>query len=195
MYSRWPTQAQKMNGNLGFYTILPDQVQALNPLSLTVLIPLFNYCFYPILSKMGLRRPLQKLAAGGLLAALSFVISAVVEWHIESQPINSVCILWQIPQYVCMTMGEIMFSITGLSFSYEEAPESMKSVVQAFWLLTIAVGNAFVAIIAKAKLFEAQMFNFLLFAVLMFLDMIIFMILAKRYKCVLVKQINDTIKI
>lgn len=182
MYSRWPTQARKMNGNLGYFTILPDQIQALNPLSLAVLIPLFNYCLYPILSRIGLKQPLQKLATGGILAALSFLISAIVEWKIEIEPINSVCIFWQVPQYVTMSAAEILFSITGLSFSYEEAPDSMKSVVQAVWLLTIAVGNAIVAIIAKAKLFESQTHNFLLFAILMLLDMLIFIALARRYK-------------
>lgn len=182
MYSRWPTQARKMNGDLGYFTILPDQIQALNPLSLAVLIPLFNYCLYPILSRIGLKQPLQKLATGGILAALSFLISAIVEWKIEIEPINSVCIFWQVPQYVTMSAAEILFSITGLSFSYEEAPDSMKSVVQAVWLLTIAVGNAIVAIIAKAKLFESQTHNFLLFAILMLLDMLIFIALARRYK-------------
>lgn len=182
MYSRWPTQARKMNGNLGYFTILPDQIQALNPLSLAVLIPLFNYCLYPILSRIGLKQPLQKLATGGILAALSFLISAIVEWKIEIEPINSVCIFWQVSQYVTMSAAEILFSITGLSFSYEEAPDSMKSVVQAVWLLTIAVGNAIVAIIAKAKLFESQTHNFLLFAILMLLDMLIFIALARRYK-------------
>lgn len=182
MYSRWPTQAQKMDGNLGFYTILPDQIQALSPLSLIVMIPLFNYCFYPILSKFGLKKPLQKLAAGGCLAAVSFLISAYIERRIENEPINSVSMLWQLPQYLVMTAAEVMFSITGLSFSYEHAPDSMKSVVQAFWLLTIAIGNAVVAIITKFKLFESQTYNFLLFAILMFLDMLIFIVLAKRYK-------------
>lgn len=182
MYSRWPTQARKMNGDLGYFTILPDQIQALNPLSLAALIPLFNYCLYPILSRVGLKQPLQKLATGGILAALSFLISAIVEWKIEIESINSVCILWQVPQYVTMSAAEILFSITGLSFSYEEAPDSMKSVVQSFWLLTIAFGNAIVAIIAKAKLFELQTHNFLLFAILMLLDMLIFIALARRYK-------------
>merc|ERR1712200_353122 len=38
-------------------------------------------------------------------------------------------------------MGVIMFTITGLEFSYSQAPESMKSVLQACWLLTVAFGN------------------------------------------------------
>ncbi|GFY46597.1 solute carrier family 15 member 2 [Trichonephila inaurata madagascariensis] len=44
---------------------------------------------------------------------------------------NSIHRLWQIPQYIVMTAGEVMFSITGLDFSYSQAPSSLKSIVQA----------------------------------------------------------------
>lgn len=43
---------------------------------------------------------------------------------------NSVSVLWQLPQYFVMTMGEILFSVTGLEFSYSQASPSMKSVLQ-----------------------------------------------------------------
>lgn len=33
---------------------------------------------------------------------------------------NNVHIAWQIPQYALMTMGEVLFSITGLEFSYSQ---------------------------------------------------------------------------
>jgi len=39
-----------------------------------------------------------------------------------------VSILWQFPQVLVMTIGEILFSVTGLEFSYSQAAPSMKSV-------------------------------------------------------------------
>lgn len=90
--------------------------------------------------------------------------------------------LWLVPQYVIMTLGEVMYSVTGLAFSYTQAPESMKSVLQGCWLLTVAVGNLLVTIIVGAKIFNSQTYEFLLFAILMFLDMGAFTWLAIRYK-------------
>lgn len=100
---------------------------------------------------------------------------------IEITEPNSMNILWLIPQYVVMTLGEVMFSVTGLEFSYAQAPPSMKSVLQACWLLTVAFGNVIVVIIAEAALFDSQASEFFLFAGLMFIDMLIFMFMAYRY--------------
>lgn len=97
-------------------------------------------------------------------------------------PENSVNIFWQIPQYFVLTLGEVMFSVTGLEFSYSQAPLSMKAVLQACWQLTIAIGNLIVVIIAEIEIFENQAYEYFLFAGLMFIDMMLFMLLAMRYK-------------
>ncbi|KAJ0070273.1 hypothetical protein NL108_007607, partial [Boleophthalmus pectinirostris] len=66
---------------------------------------------------------------------------------------NTVHMALQIPQYFFITAGEVMFSVTGLEFSYSQAPSNMKAVLQAGWLLTVAVGNFIVLIVAElAKL-------------------------------------------
>ena len=69
---------------------------------------------------------------------------------------NSVHMLWLIPQYIVITCGEVMLSITGLEFSYSQAPDSMKSVIQACWLLNVAFGNIIVFIVAESHFFEEQ---------------------------------------
>jgi solute carrier family 15 oligopeptide transporter 1 len=376
--SRWTFQATRMDGKVGPVTIKPDQMQVINPLLILLLIPLFDCLVYPVLSKIGIRRPLQKLTLGGILAGVAFLISGLVELslektypvipgsnegqirifngnpcnylvysnipshdkfslrHIEafeekyiklssnqtfnlnftstdsgcesfvqsmnvmptksmsyfilgteSQPDtikyedkveksrngyplirllvnipnarnikledeksdnvkdfdandqslinmtpsrytiyvdnspvgeydfklggvytvllskvareiklnveiismpNTVHMLWLIPQYVIMTMGEVMFSVTGLEFSFTQASVTMKSILQACWLLTVAFGNIIVVVIAEAKFFESQAMEFFLFAILMFIDMMIFIVLAMRYKYVNVED-------
>lgn len=61
--------------------------------------------------------------------------------RISRRLLPQLSIAWQLPQYVVITCGEILFSVTGLEFAYQEAPRSMKAVVQAFWLLTVTVGR------------------------------------------------------
>ncbi|GAB0094460.1 hypothetical protein DMENIID0001_097660 [Sergentomyia squamirostris] len=376
--SRWILQATRMNGRVGSITIKPDQLQMLSHLLILVFIPFFQFLIYPILAVVGIKRPLQKLTIGGILAAVAIATSGFIElkleslepviprsgqaqfhlynllrcpyrfkfnenlpdvivpphvhyltnmidipkyteWRIEARingtepydecpesattfvdlkerqvlglslyhdtksplenleliqfednPImsksgvplvrfitshpdtismknldssetinienfkrhtvkpglwrvtydyqyevdikvrtggvysyvfdqrlgnltfqtyslrsaNSVHMLWQIPQYVVMAAGEVMFSITGLEFSYSQAPVSMKSVLQACWLLTIAVGNLMVVFLTSLKFFDSQAIEFFLFAVLMIIDMGIFILLAMRYKYV-----------
>lgn len=85
--STWVFQAKQMDGNIGFYTILPDQMQVLETFVYLACIPFFQYVVYPIFNKMNfLRRPLQKIIAGGFLLAASFVMSAFISMSLESAP-------------------------------------------------------------------------------------------------------------
>ena len=95
---------------------------------------------------------------------------------------NIVHMLWLLPQIIIITVGEIMFSITGIEFAYSQAPESMKSVVQALWLWTTAFGNVIVIFVAEAKAFDNRASEFFMFACLMLVDMALFIFLAYRYK-------------
>lgn len=102
-----------------------------------------------------------------------------------------------------------MYSVTGLEFSFTQAPESMRSVLQGCWMvsllhpqflksenlfiylqLTIAFGNLIVVIIAGAKFFDSQKWEFFLFSGLMFVDMIIFMWLASRYRPIPLEELD-----
>lgn len=177
--SRWVFQAVRMNGDIGFYTIKPDQFNVLNPLLVLLLIPLFEYVVYPLLTKVGIKTALQKVTLGGIFAGVAFLSSAVVESQIESKYLH---MAWLVPQYLLMAVGEIFMSIPLMHFSYAEAPSSMKTILQTLRMLAIGIGNLIVAIVAGSKLIESQLYEFILFAGLMFVDMIIFAFLAKRYK-------------
>lgn len=178
--SRWVFQAVRMNGDLGFYTIIPDQFNVINPLLVLLLIPVFENFLYPLLAKMNISSDLQKATFGGVLAGVAFLISALV----ESQIINGkyLHMTWLFPQYILMAMGETMVNVPMMNFSYTVAPSSMKTMLQAFNNLSMGLGNLIVVIVVGSKLIDSQIYEFILFAVLMFIDMIIFAFLAKRYK-------------
>ncbi|XP_074243619.1 solute carrier family 15 member 1 isoform X2 [Saimiri boliviensis] len=94
---------------------------------------------------------------------------------------NTVNMALQIPQYFLLTCGEVVFSVTGLEFSYSQAPSNMKSVLQAGWLLTVAVGNIIVLIVAGAGQFSKQWAEYVLFAALLLVVCVIFAIMARFY--------------
>ncbi|KAL7030445.1 hypothetical protein ACKWTF_006659 [Chironomus riparius] len=81
--SRWTFQATRMDGDLGWFTIKPDQMQVINPFLILTFIPLYELLFYPLLSLIGIRRPLQKITLGGIFAGVAFILSMVVEIAIE----------------------------------------------------------------------------------------------------------------
>ncbi|XP_066097393.1 solute carrier family 15 member 2 isoform X3 [Saccopteryx bilineata] len=345
--SRWTLQATRMNRNLGFIVLQPDQMQVLNPLLVLIFIPLFDLVVYPLVSKCGINfSSLRKMAVGMILACLAFAVVAVVEikinemappqpgpqqiflqvlnladdevevtvlgdennslltesiksfqhyveekkyynlviredgksissmmvkdagnittngmtavrfvntlhkevnislgtdislnvgedygvsayrtvqigeypavhckteddafslnlglldfgaaylfvitnntnqgpqaWKTEDIPANKISISWQLPQYALVTAGEVMFSVTGLEFSYSQAPSSMKSVLQAAWLLTIGAGNFIVLAVTQFSGL-VQWAEFILFSCLLLLVCLIFSIMSYYY--------------
>uniref|UniRef100_A0A674EUF5 Solute carrier family 15 member 1 n=1 Tax=Salmo trutta TaxID=8032 RepID=A0A674EUF5_SALTR len=98
----------------------------------------------------------------------------------DIQP-NSFHMGWQIPQYFLITCGEVVFSVTGLEFSYSQAPSNMKAVLQAGWLFTVAIGNFIVLIVAEIAQIEEQWAEFVLFASLLVAVCVIFSIMAYFY--------------
>ncbi|KAJ3592270.1 hypothetical protein NHX12_007398, partial [Muraenolepis orangiensis] len=119
-------------------------------------------------------------------ASYTFILGAE---RFEDVEANHVHIGWQIPQYVLITVGEVMFSITGLEFSYSQAPGNMKSVLQAGWLLTVAFGNIIVLIVAEGAGLE-QWAEFVLFACLLVAVSGIFSVMAYFYTYVDPSQLD-----
>ncbi|OCT95442.1 hypothetical protein XELAEV_18013128mg [Xenopus laevis] len=101
--------------------------------------------------------------------------------YVEDIKANTIHMALQIPQYFLITAGEVVFSVTGLEFSYSQAPSNMKSVLQAGWLLTVAVGNVIVLIVAGASHISQQWAEYVLFAALLVAVCIIFAVMAYFY--------------
>ncbi|KAM5276388.1 solute carrier family 15 member 2 isoform 3-T3 [Hipposideros larvatus] len=111
-------------------------------------------------------------------------------WKMEDIPANKISIAWQLPQYALLTAGEVMFSVTGLEFSYSQAPSSMKSVLQAAWLLTIGVGNFIVLAVAQFSGL-VQWAEFIMFSCLLLVVCLVFSIMAHYYVPVKPEDIQE----
>jgi len=93
---------------------------------------------------------------------------------------NSISIFWIIPQFIALSISEILLSVTALEFVYAEAPKSMKGTMTAFWILTQGVGTLLDALIALINL-DIYILN-LIFAGTIFVVLIIFIYIARNYK-------------
>jgi len=137
--SAWVLQAEDMNLQWLGIEWLPSQIQVLNPLLVMAMIPLFQFLVYPAIDRVFPLTPLRKIGIGLFVMAAGFGLSAVVQGWIDEGGRPSVA--WQFLGYVIVTAAEIMISITGLEFSYAQAPKTMKSVIMAVWLFSVSLGN------------------------------------------------------
>src|ERR1700730_16471576 len=182
----WTLQAEKMDLHWMGMDLIAAQVQTANPILILICIPLTNYVIYPAIDRVFPLTPLRKIGIGLFLAALSFVFIVWIQGQIDQGSKPS--INWQLLGYVILTLGETMVSITGLEFSYTQAPNSMKSSVMALWLLFIGTGEQLVGRVnawdingdGTKKLTDYQYFSF--FTVVMFIAAAIFVVLACFYK-------------
>ncbi|XP_020904112.1 solute carrier family 15 member 2-like isoform X2 [Exaiptasia diaphana] len=86
--SRWVLQATQMDGSLGALgTLKPDQMQALNPVFIILLIPVFEGIIYKVFFKP---MPLKRMCAGMLLAATAFVIAGLVQLKIQASQVDTI---------------------------------------------------------------------------------------------------------
>ncbi|KAJ7714126.1 peptide/h+ symporter protein [Mycena metata] len=158
----------QINGNLGTVAAgmtlngTPnDLIKNLDPISIVILIPIFERFLYPFLRKIGINfSPIKRITAGFLVAALAMVYSAVLEKFLyklspcnddqpaacttatgepNAAPLN----VWIVAgPYILVAISEIFASITSLEYAYTKAPKRMKSVVAAFSALQTALASA-----------------------------------------------------
>ncbi|GFP56045.1 hypothetical protein ACSS6W_006254 [Trichoderma asperelloides] len=155
-------------GTLERHGVPNDIIQNLNPISIVIMIPLIDHLLYPGLRKLGIAfTPIKRMATGFLIAALSMVASAVMQYYIYQKspcgnrangttiidgeevacppaPIN----VWaQCLPYILIGIAEIFANVTSYEYAYSKAPENMKSLVMSVNLfmsaVSAAIGEAF----------------------------------------------------
>ena len=141
--SSWVLQAQDCDRNWLGITWLPSQIQAVNPIMILVFIPLFAYIIYPLVNSVYKLTPLRKIAIGLFVMVIGFSMVSLLQGWIDAGERPSIG--WQIAAYAILSASEVMVSITCLEFSYTQAPRTMKSVIMAFFLMSVSLGNLMVA--------------------------------------------------
>lgn len=184
--SAWVLQAKNLDRMVFNQEILPDQLQAINPILVMIFIPLFSFVVYPLMGRFFTPTPLRKIGIGLFLTIPAFLIPAWLEVRIAAG--ETPHIIWHFWAYVLITAAEIMVSITVLEFSYAQAPKRMKSFIMGLNMLGIALGNKFVAIVNEyiqnedgtSKLTEVQYYLF--FSGCMFATALLYLIFSRYYR-------------
>lgn len=174
------------------FEIGAEQMQSMNPLLVMILVPTMLW-LYPRIEKLtGVRvSPLRRMGTGMMVAALSYVVVGLLQTRLDAGAHLSV--LWQTVGYFLLTTAEVLISTTGLEFAFTQAAAEMKSTIMSFWLLTVAVGNAFVPILtiirghllstaAQGESASVNASTFYLYAGLTFAVGIVFTLVAMWYK-------------
>ena len=185
--STWVIQARQMNDQFLGITLLPSSLQALNPIMVMILIPLFSFGIYPFMNKFFEVTMLRRMKIGMMIAGIAFAEIGIIQYMLDSGV--KLNMAWQFFPYLTITIAEIMVSITGLEFAYTQAPKAVKSTIMSFWLLTVFLGNMIVIAATNMGLIntsgEGSTFGgnfYMFFAGLMILAGVFFIILTRNYK-------------
>ena len=178
--STWVLQAKAMDLAVGPLRLSPSQLPALNPLLIMLIIPLLDRGLFPLLERRHGPLPLlSRMTAGMFATVLSFAAAALVQNAIDAGATPSV--LWQVPQYVLLTAGEVLVSVTALEFAYGQAPRAMRSTITSLWFLAVGLGNLLTATLAGLVPLRGAAY-FWFFATLMLLAAIAFAQVARGYR-------------
>ncbi len=143
--SSWVLQAQNMNRRFLGIDWLESQIQVVNPVLIMILIPLFQFVIYPLIDRVFPLTAIRRMSIGFFLTLASFAVVMAAQQLIDRGHVPSIA--WQLWAYLLLSSGEVMISITGLEFSYTQAPKKMKSVIMAVWLFSVSLGNLFTGIV------------------------------------------------
>lgn len=181
--STWVLQAEKLDRNWLGINWYSSQIQSINPIMILLFAPFFSYYLYPFLNRFFKLSSLIKINIGLFLAVPSFLIIGQLEkWLLLGYTPS---IGWQILAYSILTASEVLVSITCLEFSYTQAPNSLKSIIMGFFLLSVSLGNLITAgintFLSTSNLFYGEYYYYL-FAFMMLITAFLFIFIVKYYK-------------
>ncbi|KAJ3690141.1 hypothetical protein LUZ61_019305 [Rhynchospora tenuis] len=200
-------QGMFMNTRLGSLNIPPASLTTFDVLTVIAFTPLYEMIIIPIARHFtGKERGLSHLqrAGIGLFFSIIAMLSAALletkrlevareEGLVHKNVAVSMSILWQIPQHVLVGIGEVFNQIGMLTFFYDQAPDSMRSLCLALAFLTISLGGYVISVILTVtdlvfgwipdNLNQGHLDRFFwLVSGLCLLNLTVFVYLASRYR-------------
>ncbi|KAG4989756.1 hypothetical protein JHK85_032739 [Glycine max] len=133
----------KINNN---FKIPPASMASVSSISIIISVPIYDRIIVPNLRKVtGNERGISILRRIGIGLAFS-VIVMVVAAFVENMRLrmsgheNLMSVMWLIPQYLILGIGNSFYSIGLQEFFYDQVPDSMRSLGMALYLSVLGIG-------------------------------------------------------
>ncbi|KAG8082270.1 hypothetical protein GUJ93_ZPchr0014g46681 [Zizania palustris] len=151
VYSQMTTfsieQATQMDRRAGGFVVPAGSFSVFLFLSILLFTSLNERLLVPLARRLTRRpqglTPLQRVAAGLVLATLAMAVSALVEKKRRDASNGggvAISAFWLVPQFFLVGSGEAFAYVGQLEFFIREAPERMKSMSTGLFLATLAMG-------------------------------------------------------
>jgi POT family proton-dependent oligopeptide transporter len=126
----------------GSVGLTSNQMQALNPVFIVVLTPVFNYIWNRAKKLRGGREvaDTRKMLIGFGIVVVTSAIMAYAAWLARDGAM--VTVWWVILATFVVTLAELCISPVGLEFAYRQAAPGTKSVVTAAFHMMVFVGDS-----------------------------------------------------
>ncbi|KAI1089923.1 POT family-domain-containing protein [Rostrohypoxylon terebratum] len=149
-------------GQMATYGIPNDMMKIAGPISGILVAPIIQQGLYPLLTRHQIAfPPISRMTLGFALLTLSMAYTTLVQnliytsgpchttplscpaAHDRAAP-TQVSVFLQIPIYFSGALAEVFCLTTGTEYAYNNAPERMKTLVQAIWLAMAGIGSCLV---------------------------------------------------
>ena len=81
--SSWVLQAEDLDRNWLGVNWLPSQIQAINPIMIVIMVPVFGFVIYPAIDKVFKLTPLRKVSIGLFVMVIGFSMVAILQTWID----------------------------------------------------------------------------------------------------------------
>ncbi|KAE8312860.1 POT family-domain-containing protein [Aspergillus transmontanensis] len=163
---------------------LPNDFLAgsINPLSILILLPLFERVIYPSLRRINIPfRPISRITFGFVIMSGAIAVAAGLQSLAYNSPPYSVNFLSILPIYVLTALSEITAFLSSMEYAYTKAPRSMKSLVASVNLLLCALGSLLGLAISPTSKKPQILVQFACLSGIMFLAAILVYVLFSKY--------------
>jgi POT family proton-dependent oligopeptide transporter len=152
-YRQMDNNLTQMCSTMALHGTPNDLLQNMDPITLIVMVPIFDLFIYPALRKRNINfSPIKKITAGFLFAGLAMLWATVLQHYVyktsgyydtHNEKYKSPINVWAVTGvYVLVAISEIFASVTTLEYAYTKAPKNMRSLVMGVQCFTTAFSAA-----------------------------------------------------